>query len=66
MLIRCPYCDCYTQHQHARKKVNPLEDTANYYLCTACLRRRRIGVDELAELLYQASRRVQTFLQEAM
>lgn len=57
MIIRCPACDRLTQHQRARHKRQPETQTAHYYWCTRCLRRRRIGEEELAELLYQAARR---------
>ena len=66
-IVRCPCCKRYTMHMQRYKHRNADEEDegGHYYLCTVCHRTRRISQDELAELLYAASRRVETF-QEAM
>ncbi len=66
-IVRCPCCERYTMHMQRYKHRNADEEDegGSYYLCTVCHRTRHISVDELAELLYAASRRVETF-QEAM
>jgi len=65
-IVRCPKCDVLTQHQQRYKHRNADEDDegGSYYLCTVCHRTRRISVDELAELLYAASRRYPVELEE--
>ncbi len=68
-IVRCPCCERYTMHQQRYKHREALEEDdegGSYYLCTVCHRTRRISQDELAELLYAASRRVDTYLQEAI
>lgn len=65
MILLCPACDRHNQHKRRRKR-NPNEDElGSYYLCTVCLRTRRIGQDELEELLYEAYRRALTCEREA-
>lgn len=57
-IIRCPACDTYTQHWRQHKWLfTEEEEGGHYYRCTVCHRKRKIGEEELSELLYQASRR---------
>jgi len=51
--------------RYKHRNADEEDEGGSYYLCTVCHRTRHISVDELAELLYAASRRVETF-QEAM
>ncbi len=67
VIFYCPACARCTMHKQRYKHYIPEDDEGgSYYLCTVCHRTRRISQDELAELLYAAGRRVDTYLQEAM
>ena len=56
VLIWCPACDAYTQHKRRHKYTEEEGEGAHYCTCTRCHRTRRVGEDELTDLLYQASR----------
>ena len=64
-IVRCPCCERCTQHKQRYKHYIPEDDDGgNYYLCMVCRRTRHISQDELAELLYQASRAYSVELEE--
>jgi len=57
MIMRCPACDHYTQHERNRERTGPKDQQAHYYTCTTCQRIRRICQDERAELLAEVAQR---------
>ncbi len=52
MIIRCPYCDRYTQHTEVA-----VHRHAHRYQCSVCKLARMINTTERAELLAEVAHR---------